>query len=64
MEQTKILKEEIEIEQRIKSGEEVEITKAIEIRDMLKSGLPIDEISSKTGIKHDKIEEIKNIFEL
>lgn len=56
--------EEIEIEERIKSGKEVEITKAIEILSLLKENISLEEISNKTGISISKIEEIKSIFEL
>lgn len=56
--------EEIEIKERIKSGKEVEITKAIEILSLLKENISLEEISNKTGISISKIEEIKSIFEL
>ena len=56
------MKEEREIERKIKSGEEVEITKAIEILSLLKENISLEEISNKTGISISKIEEIKSIF--
>ena len=58
------MKEEREIETKIKSGEEVEITKAIEILSLLKENISLEEISNKTGISISKIEEIKSIFRL
>ena len=64
MKDERMLEEEIEIEERIKSGKEVEITKAIEILELLKTNVSIDEISKQTGISISKIEEIKSIFEL
>lgn len=60
----KKLPEEILVEQRIKSGEEVEVTKAIEILSMLKSNISLEEISNKTNIAISKIEEIKKIFNI
>ena len=64
MKDERMLEEEIEIKERIKSGKEVEITKAIEILELLKTNVSIDEISKQTGISISKIEEIKSIFEL
>ena len=64
MKDERMLEEEIEIEERIKSGKEVEITKAIEILSLLKENISLEEISNKTGISISKIEEIKSIFEL
>lgn len=54
--------DEILIEQRIKSGEEVEVTEAIEILSMIKANISLEEISKKTGKPISKIEEIKTIF--
>lgn len=64
MKDERMLEEEIEIKERIKSGKEVEITKAIEILSLLKENISLEEISNKTGISISKIEEIKSIFEL
>lgn len=64
MKDERMLEEEIEIKERIKSGKEVEITKAIGILSLLKENISLEEISNKTGISISKIEEIKSIFEL
>ena len=64
MTKERMLKEEQEIELKINSGEEVEITKAIEILSLLKENISLEEISNKTGISISKIEEIKSIFRL
>ena len=56
--------EEILIEQRIKSGEEIEVTIAVEILSLLKKNIPLNEISTKTNRPISDIEKIKNIFEL
>lgn len=58
------LPEEILMEERIKSGEEIEVTEAIEILNMLKSNTSVEEISKKTNKKISKIEELKKIFDL
>lgn len=59
---TEKTKDEILIEQRIKSGEEIEVTEAIEILSMIKANISLEEISKKTGKPISKIEEIKTIF--
>ena len=64
MTKERMLKEEQEIELKINSGEEVEITKAIEILSLLKENISLEEINAKTGISISKIEEIKSIFRL
>ena len=64
MTKERMLKEEQEIELKINSGEEVEITKAIEILSLLKENISLEEINTKTGISISKIEEIKRIFRL
>ena len=64
MTKERMLKEEQEIELKINSGEEVEITKAIEILSLLKENISLEEINTKTGISISKIEEIKTIFRL
>ena len=64
MTKERMLKEEKEITRKINSGEEVEITKAIEILSLLKENISLEEISNKTGISISKIEEIKSIFRL
>lgn len=64
MTKERMLKEEQEIELKINSGEEVEITKAIEILSLLKENISLEEINTKTGISISKIEEIKSIFRL
>lgn len=56
--------EEIIIEEKIKSGEEIEITEAVKILSMVKSNIPLEEISKTTGQSISKIEEIKKIFNL
>ena len=56
--------DEILIEEKIKSGEEVEITEAIEILSMIKDNISVEEISKKTGKSISNIENIKNIFNL
>ena len=64
MTKERMLKEEQEIELKINSGEEVEITKAIEILSLLKENISLEEINTKTGISISKIKEIKSIFRL
>ena len=64
MTKERMLKEEQEIELKINSGEEVEITKAIEILSLLNENNSLEEINTKTGISISKIEEIKSIFRL
>ena len=61
---TKIEKthEEILIEEKIKSGEEIEVTEAIKILFIIKDNIPFEEISKKTGKSISDIENIKNIF--
>lgn len=54
--------DEILIEQRIKSGEEIEVTEALEILSMIKANISLEEISKKTGKPIAKIKEIKTIF--
>lgn len=61
---TKKLPEETLMEERIKSGEEIEVTEAIEILHMLKSNTSLEEISKKTNKPITKIEELKKIFKL
>ena len=56
--------DELIIEQRIKSGEEIEINEALEILTMIKNNHSLDDISKKTGKPLSKIEEIKAIFNL
>ena len=62
MTKERMLKEEQEIELKINSGEEVEITKAIEILSLLKENISLEEINTKTGISISKIEEIIKEF--
>ena len=54
--------DEIIIESKIKSGEEIEITKALDILAMLKDNMPLESISKNTKVSISKIEEIKTIF--
>ena len=54
--------EEMIIEERIKSGEEIEVTEAVEILFMIKDNIPFEEISNKTGKSISDIEKIKTIF--
>lgn len=56
--------DEILIEERIKSGEEIEITEALEILSMIKNNISLEEISSKTNKPISKLEELKSIFKL
>ena len=56
--------DEILIEERIKSGEEIEVTEALEILSMIKNNIPLEEISSKTNKPISKLEELKSIFKL
>lgn len=58
------LPEEILMEERIKAGEEIEVTEALEILRMLKANVSVEEISNKTNKKMSKIEELKKIFNL
>lgn len=58
------LPEEILMEERIKAGEEIEVTEALEILRMLKDKVSVEEISKKTNKKISKIEELKKIFNL
>lgn len=58
------LPEEILMEERIKAGEEIEVTEALEILRMLKANVSVEEISKKTNKKISKIEELKKIFDL
>lgn len=58
------LPEEILMEERIKAGEEIEVTEALEILRMLKDNVSVEEISNKTNKKISKIEELKKIFNL
>ena len=58
------LPEEILMEERIKAGEEIEVTEALEILRMLKDNVSVEEISNKTNKKISKIEELKKIFKL
>ena len=56
--------DEVGMEERIKSGEELEITEAVEILFMIKDKVPFDEISKKTGKPISDINKVKDIFEL
>ena len=58
------LPEEILMEERIKAGEEIEVTEALEILKMLKAKVSTEEISKETNKKLSKIEELKKIFNL
>ena len=59
---TKKLGSEVGMEERIKSGEEIEVTEAVEILFMIKDNIPFEEISKKTGKPISDIEKIKEIF--
>jgi len=61
---SKRLGDEVGMEERIKSGEELEITEAVEILFMIKDKVPFDEISKKTGKPISDINKVKDIFEL
>ena len=54
--------DEILIEEKIKSGKEIEITEALEILKMIKANIPFEEISNKTGKSISDIESLKKIF--
>lgn len=54
--------DEIIIEERIKSGEEIEITEAVKILSMIRDNISFEEISNKTGKSISKIQEIQSIF--
>ena len=57
----KKLKEEIEIEDNIKEGKDIEITEAINILTMIKNNIPMEEISKETG---KSISDIKHLISL
>lgn len=61
MENKKVFEED-GMEERIKSGEEIEVTKAVEILFMIKDNIPFEEISKQTGKSISDIEQIKTIF--
>ena len=54
--------DEILIDEKIKSGKEIEITEALEILKMIKANIPFEEISNKTGKSISDIESLKKIF--
>lgn len=54
--------DELLIEEKIKSGKEIEITEALEILKMIKANIPFEEISNKTGKSISDIESLKKIF--
>ena len=58
------LSEEIEIREKIKSGEEIEITEAIKILKMLKNNYSPEYISKQTNKPISDIIKIKKIFNL
>lgn len=58
------LGEEVGMEERIKSGEEIEVTEAIKILFMIKDNVPLNEICIKTGKTISDIKKIKEIFHL
>lgn len=62
MEIERKLNEELEIEERIKSGKDIEIVEAVDILEMIKNNISIEEISIKTGKSVSDIIKIKTIF--
>lgn len=58
------LGDEIGMEERIKSGQEIEVTEAIDILHMIKQNISFEEISEKTGKPISDVMKIKKIFEL
>lgn len=63
-EKTIKLGDEIGMEERIKSGQEIEVTEAIDILHMIKKNISFEEISEKTGKPISDVMKIKKIFEL
>lgn len=59
---TKKLIEEVEIEKRIKSGEEIEVTEAVRILSMIKENISLEEISKQTGKSISDIQNLKDLF--
>lgn len=55
-------KDEIKIRERIESGEEIEITKAIEIMFMIKDNISYEQISKKTGRPISDVVKVQNIL--
>lgn len=62
MRNLKQLDEELEIEEQIKSGKDIEIIEAIDILKMIKNNISFEEISVKTGKTVSDIAKIKTIF--
>lgn len=58
------LGDEIGMEERIKSGQEIEVTEAIDILRMIKKNIPFEEISLKTGKPISDVMKIKKIFNI
>ncbi|MBQ8681796.1 MAG: hypothetical protein IJ509_02675 [Bacilli bacterium] len=54
--------EEIEIREKIKSGEDIEITVAVRIIELIKQNLSFEEISKITGRPISDVEKIQNIL--
>lgn len=59
---TKKIGNEIGMEERIKSGEEIEVTEAVEILFMIKDNISFEEISKKTGRPISDVIKIQKIF--
>lgn len=59
---TKELGREVGMEERIQSGEEIEVTEAVEILFMIKDNIPFEEISKKTGHPISDVTKIQKIF--
>ena len=55
---------EVGMEERIKSGEEIEVTEAIDIMFMIKDKIPFEEISRKTGKPISDVLKIQKIFNI
>lgn len=53
---------EVGMEDRIKSGQEIEVTEAIDILHMIQKNISFEEISAKTGKSISDIVKIKKIF--
>lgn len=59
---TKKVGREVGMEERIRSGEEIEVTEAVKIISMIKENIPFEEISKITGRPLSDVEKIKNIL--
>jgi len=51
---------EVGMEERIRSGEEIEITEAIRIMELIKDNIPFEEISKITGRPLSDVEKVND----